>query len=162
MTGQLLENSAEAGSIGKTQIYGDFGYAPGTGAEKIFGLCDPFTVYILLIGHAHYFPEYSRKMGWGHAGETGSGVSADICPVIIINEMNGLLYLVILTMSDGGRQQFRPDPCLGSEKAVFYAGLLQEIAVAATYYPGTQFLVSFWCDAVIEHGWRNPFEFFHE
>lgn len=142
MAGQLLENSAKAGSIGKTQIYGDFGYAPGTGAQKIFGLCDPLTVYILLIGHAHHFPEYSREMGRGHAGETGSGVSADICPVVIVNETNGLLYLVILSIGDGGRQQSWLALWLGSEKAVLYAGLLQEIAVAATYYPGTLFLVS--------------------
>ena len=142
MAGQLLEYSAEAGWVGKAQIHGDFGYAPGTGVQKIFGLCDPLTVYILLIGHAHHFPEYSREMGRGHAGETGSGVSADICPVVIVNKTNGLLYLVILTMVDGGRQQFWLALILGSEKAVLYAGLLQEIAVAATYYPGTHFIVS--------------------
>jgi len=142
MAGQLLENSTKTGSIGKTQIFGDFGYATGTGAEKIFGLCDPLTVYILLIGLAHHFPKYSRKMGRGHAGETGSGVSADICPVVIVNETNGHLYLVILTMGDGGRQQFWLALCLGSGKAVLYAGILEEIAVAATYYPGTHFLVS--------------------
>jgi len=142
MAGQLLENSAEAGSICKTQIFADFGYASGTDAEKILGLRDPLTVYILLIGHAHHFPEYSRKMGRGHTGETGSGVSTDICPVVIINETNGHLYLVILTMGDGGRQQYWLALCLGSRKDVLYAGLLEEIAVAAAYGPATHFLVS--------------------
>ena len=142
MAGHLFEYSAEPGIIGKTHICGDLSYALWTGAQKFFGLCNPLSVYILLIGHARYFPECSRKMGRGHAGETGSGVSADICPVVIVNETNGLLYLVILTMGDGGMQQFWLALWPGSERAVLYAGLLQEIAVAATYYPGTYFLVS--------------------
>jgi len=74
LVGQLLENSAEAGWIGKTKGDGDFGYVPGAGAEEVLGLRDSAAVKILLIGQAHHLPEYSRKVGRAHAGLPCYGV----------------------------------------------------------------------------------------
>jgi len=121
LAGQLLENSAEAGWIGKTEGDGDFGYVLGTGAEKILGLRDSAAVEILLIGQAHHLPEYSRKVGRAHAGFPGYGVEADIGSVVIVDITNGLLDLMILAEGDGGRRPSRLARRLGPGKDILSA-----------------------------------------
>ena len=54
MAGQLFENSAEAGWVGKTEGGGDFGYALGTGAEKVLGLRDSSAVEIILLSDSRF------------------------------------------------------------------------------------------------------------
>ena len=103
MAGELFENSAEAGWIGKTKGDGDFGYVSGAGTEEVLGLRDSAAVEIVLIGQAHHLLEYSRKVGRAHAGLHGYGVEADIGSVVIVDKPNGLLDLMILAEGDGGR-----------------------------------------------------------
>ena len=101
MAGEFLENSAEAGWIGKTEGDGDFGYVLGAGAEKVLGLRDSSAAEVILIGQAHHLLEYSGKVGGGHSGLPGNGVVADIGSVVVIDKTNGLLDLMVLAEGDG-------------------------------------------------------------
>ena len=121
LAGQLLENSAEAGWIGKTEGNGDFGYALGTGAEKVLGLRDSAAVEIILIGQTHHLLEYSRKVGGGHSGPPGNGIMADIGSVVIVDKKNGLLDFMILAGGDGGRRPSRLGRLIGPGKDVLSA-----------------------------------------
>ena len=82
MAGEFFEDSAEAGCVGKTEGGGDFDYALGAGAEKVLGFRDSAAVKIVLIGQTYHLLEYSREVGWGHAGLPGNGVEADIGSVV--------------------------------------------------------------------------------
>jgi hypothetical protein len=162
LAGQLLEDAAETGCISKTDGDGDFGYAPGAAAEKIPGLLNSAAVKILLIGQAHHFLEYSRKVGRGHAGLPGNGVEADISPVVIVDITNGLLDLMILDEGDGGRRHSWLDRRLGRRKNVCSAGLLQVIASAVTNCLDDRLLVAMCFDDENENGWLNVLDFLHD
>jgi len=121
MAGQLLENSAEAGWVGKTEGGGNFGYALGTGAEKVLGLRDSSAIEIILIGQAHHLLEYSGKVGGGHSGLPGGGGEADIGSVVVVDKTNGLLDFMVLADGDDGRWRSRLGRRIGPRKDVLAA-----------------------------------------
>jgi hypothetical protein len=103
MAGQIYDNSAKVSWVGKNEEDGDFSHAPGASAEKVLALRDSTAVKIVLIGQAHHLLEYSREVGWGHAGLPGNGVETDIGPVVVVDITNGLQDLMVLAEGYGGR-----------------------------------------------------------
>jgi hypothetical protein len=121
LAGQLLENSAETGLIGKTEEDGYFGHALGAGAEKVLGLRDPAAVEIIVIGQAHHLLKYSGKVCGRHSGLPGNGVEANIGPVVVVDKTNCLLDLIVLTGGDSGIWHFRLGGLIGPGKDVLSA-----------------------------------------
>jgi hypothetical protein len=121
IAGNFLEYSPGPCRIGKSEGGGDFGYAPGAGAEKVLGLRDSSAVEIILIGQAHRLPEYSGKVRGRQSDLTDNGVEADIGSVVIVDKTNGLLDLMIMTEGDGGRWRSRLSRLIGLGKDVLSA-----------------------------------------
>jgi len=184
MTGLLLENSTEAGWVGKTEGDGDFGYALGAGAEKVLGLRDSSAVEIVVIGQAHHLLKYSGKVGGGHSGLPGNGVVADIGSVVVVDKTNGLLDLIVLAGGDGGMWHSRLGRLIGPGKDVLSAlfirvpegeievdlrgklghaeGLLEVIAGAAPECLDRHLLVAVSRDEENENGRLNVLYLFHD
>jgi hypothetical protein len=145
MAGQFLKNPAKTGRIGKTKKDCDLGNAPGARAEEFHGRCDSLAIHILLIRHAHYFPEHSRKMGRRHAGLSGNGAAADVGVVVIVDIQNGPLDFMVRDMGDGGRRSFR----------------IKVGGRAAPEYSGNRIQVAVFRDKEIEYGRLTFLDFFH-
>jgi hypothetical protein len=103
MAGQLNENSGRpVGSAKrrKTAISVTL-WMLVRGRFLVFVILRPLKM--VLIGQAHHLLEYSREVGWGHAGSPDNDVEADICSVVVVDKKNGPQDLMVLAESDGGR-----------------------------------------------------------
>ncbi len=169
MAGDLFENSAEAGWIGKTEGSGDFGHALGAGAEKVLGLRDSAAVKIVLIGQAHHLLKYSGKVGEGHSGLPCGGGEADIGSVVVVDKANCLLDLMVLAEGDGGRLRPRQLRRIGPGKDVLSARclgyaewILKVIAGAVPECLDRHLLIAACRDDDNENGGLNVLDLFHD